>query len=280
MLTRILIGAMAIGVLGLACSSQQPTSPDLNTSSDGSALYKPGDSIDPTAGIDYQSKDDADLHHHRQPKMFKVRIENVSTNMTLHLSNGETAPAPNSPGVWAITRLINPIFHVGKYDSGHGLEAQAEDGDPTMLADYLENAYWVKSSGVFNTPVGDTSPGPATPGKAYEFTFMASPGDHFTFSSMFGQSNDLFYSTGLVGVPLFRGFRPINGDITRYITLWDAGTEVNQDPGLGPDQAPRQSGPNTGESEHMRIRRVHDQYTYPRTRDVIRVTITPVDEVS
>ena len=49
--------------------------------------------------------------------------------------------------------------------------------------------------------------------------------------------------------------------------------------GAGPDQAPRQKAPNTGPSEsHVvePIEQVHDGFTYPKTRDVLRVTITPV----
>ncbi|MGE5138256.1 MAG: spondin domain-containing protein [Rudaea sp.] len=210
--------------------------------------------------------------------MFMVRIENVSTGSTLHLSNGQTAPAPNSPGVWTVTRLFNPLFTVGQYDAGLGLEQQAEDGNPAVLGANIVNNPWVKSSGIFAIPVGDATPGPATPGKAFEFTVMASPGDRLSFTSMFGQSNDLFYSPGILGIPLFRGHGlPMSGDVTEYVKLWDAGTEVNQEPGLGPDQAPRQSAPNTGESEHKRILAPHDQWTYPATDQVIKVTITPMN---
>jgi hypothetical protein len=280
MFTRIIIGAMAIAILGMGCSNDHPTAPNDPAMEESTALNGINNTASSATGDDNPVTDWWHHHGHHGQRMFTVRIENVSTNMTLHLSNGETAPAPHSPGVWSITRLRNPLFKVGRFDAGHGLEQQAEDGNPTMLASYVESLRWVKSSGVFNTPVGDDSPGPATPGKAYEFTVMASPGDHLTFTSMFGQSNDLFYSTGPIGVPLFRGRRPRSGDVTNYFFLWDAGTEVNQEPGLGPDQAPRQSAPNTGESEHKRILPVHDQYTYPRTNEVIRVTITPVEEVS
>ena len=271
---------MVFAILGMACSSQQPTAPIVYSGDESAALNGVNNIESSTMGTADPAAEGSYRHGHHGSRMFTVRIENVSTDSTLHLSNGETAPAPNSPGVWTITRLRNPIFRVGRFDAGHGLEQQAEDGDPTMLASYLENDPRVKASGVFDTPVGDDSPGPATPGKAYEFTVMASPGDHLTFSSMFGQSNDLFYSTGPVGVPMFRGPRPRSGNVTHYFTLWDAGTEVNQEPGLGPDQAPRQSAPNTGESEHKRILRVHDQYTYPRTDEVIKVTISPVEDPS
>lgn len=280
MLSRIAILVAAVSIVAVGCSSEQSTAPNMDQMDEQMSQNE----------ADGLSEFDTDLsaakgwwggHHSHDPVMFTVRIENVSDGMTLMLSNGETAPAPNSPGVWTVTRLFNPLFKIGHFDLGLGMEQQAEDGDPTMLAASMENRWGVKSSGVFNTPVGDDSPGPALPGKAYEFTIEARPGDHLSFSSMFGQSNDLFYSPGFIGIPLFRwGGAPLEGDVTRFVKLWDAGTEVNQEPGLGMDQAPRQSGPNTGESERMRVRQVRDEYTYPATEDVIRVTITPMSPAS
>ena len=40
-------------------------------------------------------------------------------------------------------------------------------------------------SGVFNTPVGASSPAPIFPGEAYEFTLGANPGDMLSFATMF-----------------------------------------------------------------------------------------------
>jgi hypothetical protein len=214
---------------------------------------------------------------------FKVRIQNVSTASTLKTSDGKTAPAPNSPGVWLVHRRKSPVFVTGKPDMGHGLEAQAEDGNPAALAQWLQGylGQTVEATGVFNTPVGDSQPGPALPGKAYEFSFSATPGAKLTFTTMFGQSNDLFYAPSENGISLFDRYgKPIHGDITRHFQLWDAGTEVNQEPGLGKDQAPRQAAPNTGAAEHGVVRIVHDQFHYPAVSDVIRVTITPETRVA
>ena len=55
--------------------------------------------------------------------------------------------------------------------------------------------------------------------------------------------------------------------------LWDAGTEVNEEPGVGLNQAPRQAGPNTGMTENGIVKMVNDGYTYPAVSEVIRVTI-------
>ena len=60
-----------------------------------------------------------------EPVTFKVRIENVSTANTLKTSDGKTAPAPNSPGVWVIHTGKSPLFVTGKPDIGRGLEQQA-----------------------------------------------------------------------------------------------------------------------------------------------------------
>ena len=64
--------------------------------------------------------------------------------------------------------------------------------------------------------------------------------------------------------------------ITGEIVLWDAGTEVNEEPGIGPNQAPRQAGPNSGATEGGVVRMVDDGYVYPELSNVLRVTITPV----
>jgi hypothetical protein len=273
MLKRLVLSALVIGVFGVGCSSEGPLSPN-PAQVDDSALLDSDPLSDATDGDNSLTR----WGHDSWPVKFKVTLKNVSTTSTLQLSNGDTAPAPHSPGVWTITRLNNPLFRIGQFDQGLGLEQQAEDGDPTMLAQSMLNNPWVKSSGVFNTPVGDAGPGPATPGKAFEFEVTAYPGDHLSFTTMFGQSNDLFYAPGATGIPLFRGQIPVHGDFTRAVFLWDAGTEVNEEPGLGPNQAPRQSGPNTGPSEHLRVLKVNDEYTYPRTNEVIELTIVPVEE--
>jgi hypothetical protein len=208
---------------------------------------------------------------------FTVRVENVSTPQTLKLSSGMTAPAPTAPILWTITDAGNPLFTVGKADRGKGLEQLAEDGNPGVLADYIkENLKRVTYSGVVAIPVGDQAPGPILPGKAYEFSLPAAPGQRLTLAMMFGQSNDLFYAPGNDGIALFdESGKPRTADVTAQLELWDAGTEVNEEPGLGPNQAPRQAGPNTGTAEKTVVALVKDRFMYPKITDVVRVTIKP-----
>ena len=92
---------------------------------------------------------------------------------------------------------------------------------------------------------------------------------------MFVQSNDLFYAPDGKGINLFNADgSAISGDITGQISLWDAGSEVNEAPGFGANQAPRQAGPNTGADENGVVQIVADGYSYPATADTILVTIS------
>jgi hypothetical protein len=130
------------------------------------------------------------------------------------------------------------------------------------------------NTGVFDKPVGSDMPAPIVPGGAFEFTFKAAEGMKLNVAAMYGQSNDLFYAPAKA-ISLFDGKgNPVNGDVTQYFELWDAGTEVNQAPGIGPDQAPRQKAKNTGTDENGVVRLVKDGFVYPVTKEVLRITIT------
>lgn len=206
---------------------------------------------------------------------FTVRVENVSTTETLRLSTGATAPAPHSPVLWAVVTKPGVLFSPGRLDHGMGLEALAEDGDPEPLAKALAGARGVSASGFAVVPAGDAMPGPALPGKRFEFTVTAMPGERLALATMFGQSNDVWIGPGDHGIALFSKGRPRSGDVTAELRLWDQGTEVNEEPGVGPNQGPRQPGPNTGPAERRPVAPPKDGFTYPPVAKVVKVTITP-----
>ncbi len=209
---------------------------------------------------------------------FEVRIENIADAGGQLASDGTRWPFALSPGLYIVHTKKAVLFKAGKKDAGMGLEAQAEDGNPEVLLASLVSRPGVQTGGLFNTPVGAEAPGPATPGAVFTFTFEAEPGDRLSFVTMFGQSNDLFYAPDDKGLPLFDKGQPLSGDLTAKLLLWDAGTEVNQEPGIGPDQAPRQMAPNTGASEQDKVRRVRDGFAYPKTTNVLRIIITPMEQ--
>src|ERR1041384_7341747 len=148
---------------------------------------------------------------------FTIRIENVTKPDAFTASNGTKWSLAFSPGLAIVHSEKAPVFTVGKKDRGQGLEAQAEDGDPGMLAKSLEGAKGIRSVTVFDTPSGTSVAGPITPGSAYEFTIGAEPGDRLAFTIMMGQSNDWFYAPAESGIELFKNGKPISGDITTQV---------------------------------------------------------------
>ena len=212
---------------------------------------------------------------------FTVRIENVSKQNTLE--TGATGDAskqtvPVSPGAYAVHAEPGALFAAGEPDRGEGLESIAEDGDPSMLAESLPGDGDVTASGAFTTPVDAMEPAPIGPGGAYEFSFEATPGDRLSFAAMFVPSNDLFFAPDDRGLALFDGDEPLSGDVTAAIDLWDAGTEANEEPGVGQNQAQRQpeAGAGTMTDEPVRlVTAVADGYDYPYVPEVLRASLHP-----
>ena len=203
---------------------------------------------------------------------FKLKIENISKADVLKLSNSKTIGISFLPGSWTVYNKSNPFFTKGQKDNAEGLEDLSEDGDSTKLETSAKKKDGYQSSGIFNT---------IKSGESIEVAFSASAGAKMSFATMFNQSNDLFYSTGANGIELFdKDNEPVKGDFTTNVILWDAGTEENQEPGLGIDQAARQTIKNTGKAENGVIREiteVKDGFIYPKASDVIKITLTNDD---
>lgn len=198
---------------------------------------------------------------------FKLKIENLSKADSLKLSNGKTESVKTAKGLLIVFNKENPVFTIGKNDTGNGLEALAEDGETSKLETYLKDKV-----------VSVTAINPLKVGESAELSFSANSGSKLAFFSMFAESNDLFYSFDDKGIELFdKEGEPIKGDLTDKVMLWDAGTEENQEPALGADQAPRQKAPNTGKAETKAIEMVKDAFSYPKTSEVLKVTLTNDD---
>lgn len=210
------------------------------------------------------------------PTRFTVKVENISSSEGMTASNGVKFPFALSPGMFVLSTKKAPLFTEGRIAGGNGLEMQAEDGDPSGLVKSLEAMHHATNlHGVFNTPVGAMGAGPIRPGDSYEYSFTAVPGMKLFTTMMFGQSNDWFYSPDGNGIALFdaKG-SPISADVTDKLILWNAGTEVDEEIGIGANQGPRQKGKNTGMDEHGVVRRVNDARWTGKNADFFRVTIT------
>jgi hypothetical protein len=206
---------------------------------------------------------------------FTIRVENLTRGEVLKLSDGKTAPFVIAPVLWVVHRgSTSPLFTGGKVDAGRGLRALAETGNPEPLSKSIAGDPGVVAVGAAARPAGAQENGPLAPGQAYEFTVTAAPGQFLSVAAMFGQSNDWFYANDRP-IALFRGGKPVSGDMSPQIALYDAGTEVDEEPGLGPNQGPRQKDPEAGIREKEPVAHAGGRWRIPATSTVFRLTIAP-----
>ena len=160
-----------------------------------------------------------------------------------------------SPGlVYAFNTDSDPFFTQGEATNPEsGLEQLAEDGMNAPAVDYIASLGLpvVASNETMN--IG--------PGGSLNFTIEVPRDQNYKLGigTMLVQTNDWYLAYNNVGYSLFDedGNPAIGDDITDRMYLYDAGTEVDQAVGFGLDQAPRQSGPNTGaEDDNTLTRRV------------------------
>ena len=70
------------------------------------------------------------------------------------------------------------------------------------------------------------------PGESISLKFSAAKGQAISFATMYGWSNDLFFTPANPGIKLYEdNGNPIEGDVSSQIRLWDNGTRINQVPG-------------------------------------------------
>jgi hypothetical protein len=222
---------------------------------------------------------------------FTVRIENVARRVLL-LPNGREADIPLSPAVWAVHTGRSPILVPGELATP-ALKAMAEAGLATVLASALGATTGVRGAGIVETPQGRPRGRMETrraeggganttrmlqAGQHYEFTVTAQPGDRLSLALMVAQSNDGLLASDADGIALFDGGRPVSGDITARLRLWDAGTEVNEQPGVGRNQGLRQGAAHAGDPERRPVRPLAAAEfgeLWPPVERIVKVTLTP-----
>jgi hypothetical protein len=233
----------------LACS--KPSESDSDT-----------DSVAPTANVEF-------------------RLANVSTAGDLHASNGDH-DIKMAPGLVVVHDPGFSLFTVGQPIALAGLEALSEDGNPTALKTTLEATDGV-SAVSFIAAVDDVTyeKAPILPGDVGTLRLVVSAGQEVTFASMFGESNDTLIA-GDGGALLDETGALVTEDFTSKLALYDMGTEVNQEPGVGADQAPRQAAPNTGTSENNPVTGIDGTdasgFPYPAVPAFAKLTASVVVE--
>lgn len=204
-----------------------------------------------------------------EAQTFELSIENISQHAGLL--------SPFAPGLWVLHHHDRLFFADEMNQARSGLENLAEDGDPTSLYDTLLQDSMVSVAGIFDTVEGAMDAGPVMPGQTYRVRFEARPEDgKFSFASMLVQSNDYFVSTGDVGISLFDDINQPKtiDDLTDSFFLYDAGTEIDEAPGMGTYQAPRQMTPDSGPTEGVVHRYLHPTRALPIATALVNISVS------
>ncbi len=202
----------------------------------------------------------------------KFDLDNVSAAGALDTSAGPV-DIMIAPGLLVVHLPDFFIFRTGDKLAGTAMERLAEDGDPLPLAELVAESSEVIEVVVLAaqdaTTYENAAMGPG--GHASQLLSMSSD-QRVSYVSMFGQSNDVVISTPPGGVSVLK---PDGSLATVPLALFDAGTERNEEPGVGESQAPRQAAADTGESLEGTIVRIDgsdvEGWTYPSTLDFVSV---------
>lgn len=242
---------------------------------------------------------------HPQAVEFVVTITNISEPGDISVEGAPAAgTVPFSPGVWAVHNGANsPLFREG-HTASEGIERVAEDGfvgdealDGIVLTDgdllsEARDARRVVSAASFGSGVGSPILPPAVadelglPEEATvsTFTITARPGQRLSLATMFVQSNDFFLADDGSGIALFDGRTPLDSDdVVDQLVVWDAGTEADTEPGVGPNQKLFQApdaidvGPDEDDAPViLPAGETADGFDLPDTSDLLRISIRPV----
>lgn len=183
--------------------------------------------------------------------------------------------------------LLSSLVACGPITEGTATQKPA-DVKPTTFAVRIENIapFQQLKSGAYAIPVGKNAPGAIAPGEAFEFSFTAGRGQRLSFAMMLGASNDWVVAPEGKGLELYEAGIPISGDITSRLYLFDVGTEIDEEPGVGAHTGPNQSKSTDGPGPidpNTLVRRLQGKvmltngsdFTLPSMASMIRATITP-----
>ena len=233
-----------------------------------------------SCGDDSSSDDNGDAQE-ADTVNFAVTFTNVTAPGALTPDGADAVDLTFAPGVWVVHTDAVRLFTAGTPATGTPIEALAEEGRNQPMLDALDalgDAGIIKAAPFATLSMDNYAEDPIAPGESVTMGFSAPVGARLSMASMFIQSNDIFIGSPDGGIPLFtEAGEPAVGDASASMRLWDAGTEVNQEPGVGPDQAPRQSEAGQGPPEDGVITVIDGAdaagFTYPAPTDLVQVTI-------
>jgi len=212
-----------------------------------------------------------------EPVKFNVNLENISAEGDLVPSSGDPTNIMFAPGILIVHDDAFALFNDGEPSLFPGFEAMVEDGSNAGLIDDLNGEGGVVSAESYAALDESYADAPMLPGERATMSLEAIPGDFLTVATMFGESNDVFVAA--IAIPLFDADGNAEDiDASADLTLWDAGTEMNEEPGLGENQAPRQPAPASGDAENGNVVEINGTdasgFVYPAASDMLSLRIT------
>ena len=205
------------------------------------------------------------------PTAWTLTLTNVSAPGDLVTSAGP-ADIALAPGVFVVHDPAWALLSPGRSVAGSPLEALAEDGAPHSLLSLLDTTEGVYEAGLLSDlEEGGYREAAMPPGGAASIDVELSADQRLSVALMFGQSNDVLVAALSVAPP------PGGGELP--LSLWDAGTELNEEPGAGADQAPRQAAANTGAEEQGGVYEVSGEdaqgWPWPDPSTFVRLEARP-----
>lgn len=180
------------------------------------------------------------------PKMPGVVIITITNTGE---ENRGTVAGALSPVLWALHDDTVSLFDAGGAAADVvGLEELAEDGDPAPWLAAIDGAAGIGTAAITDAPLpfGESVVLSVTPDETNRFISLA---------TMVGTSNDAFVATFPSGIALIdengdhRMNAMIEADFLRLLAVWDAGTEANEVPGVGPNTGAQQLVPDVGAAD-------------------------------
>jgi hypothetical protein len=177
--------------------------------------------------------------------------------------------------------LATMLFLLGACASDHKTTPDAPGAPtPTSFKLRIENvAPWtVLKSGSAGTQA-------LASGDSIDIAFTAGTKQYVSFAAMLGESNDWFFAPGPAGIALYDSAgNPVSGDVTSQVALWNAGTEIDQEPAVGDATGPNQPSPDYGAPDPDPTVRQLGQivtlsdgstFTLPAIDQMIKATLIP-----
>jgi hypothetical protein len=164
----------------------------------------------------------------------------------------------------------NPFFKTNENDRGEGLKDLAQKGNADVLAAALMTRAGVKSVYVLkdaNNTVLLPKIGTNGGGKVSQQLTLSS-GDRIAVATMYGFSNDWFFSTSGNDIDATQ-----KGDVTSFIGLYDNGTAINQFPGAGITQFNLAGTPLNESKTIQAVANPNEFTTLPAVGSMIKVTL-------